>query len=94
MVYYTYMSTNTITLTDEEILNIAQTKAARLRISVVEYISRLIIHDKRTEQEHIPSHVAKRWKKEWKAFIKEDRKNRKPRFTTAQETIDYINRLP
>lgn len=89
-----YMATNTITVTSEEIVTIAQTKAAQSRMSVAEYVSRLIIRDKRTEPEHIPAHVAKRWKKEWKAFVEEDRKHPRPTFTSAREMVEYIRRQP
>lgn len=84
------MSLHTITIADPHVWSYAHHNAARLNMSVDEYVNQLIIKDQKSPEEHIPPHVLARWKKEIAEFEEEDKKNPQPVFTSAKEMVDYL----
>lgn len=83
------MSLHTITIADLHVWSYAHYNAARLNMSVDEYVNQLIIKDHKSSEERIPPHVLARWKKEIAEF-EEDKKNPQPVFTIAKEMVDYL----
>lgn len=88
-----------------EVLQRAQRNARMLGLSVSEYLSRLVVRDSPATRGvtassapdawgPVPKEVSERWDREIAEFEEEDKKNPYPRFTTAQETVDYMRRQP
>lgn len=90
----TAMNTHTVTITSPDIWKQAQANAAKLRMSVDEYVSRIVKHHVVGEYKDpwgpVPKEVSQRWDREIAEFEAADRKHPQPRFTSAQEMVDYL----
>ncbi len=84
-----------------DVLQRAERNARTLGLSVSEYLSRLVVRDTPAKgvgapagaQDSwgpVPKEVSAQWDKEIAEFEAEDKKNPYPRFTTAQETVEYM----
>lgn len=92
------MNTHTVTITSPDIWKRAQVNAAKAGLSIDEYISRIVQQYVAREDKDpwgpVPKAVSQRWNREIAAFEAEDKQHPYPRFTTAQETIDYMRSQP
>lgn len=88
------MNIHTVTITSPEIWKHVQTNAAKVGLSVDEYVSRIVkyhvIGAYKDPWGPVPKEVSKRWDREIAEFEAEDRKNPQPSFTSAQEMVDYL----
>jgi len=100
-------ATTTLPVTSPAIQQTAEQNARRLGLSLQEYVSRLVLRDTLPKAKYsrgsvgnidpwgpVPKEVSERWDREIAQFEAEDKKKPYPRFTTAQETIDYMRRQP
>ncbi len=84
------MHAYTVTLTNPEVLRHVQSQAARLHVTVDEYVNKVLVHVTQTAPERVPTHVLKRWEKEIAEFEAEDKQNPRPEFTSGDDYINYI----
>ena len=90
------MNMRTVTLTSPEIWNLAQAKAAQLRMSVDEYVSRIVKSHIASKEEDpwgpVPKEVSQRWDREEAEFEAEERKHPHPVFTSGADYVEYIRK--
>lgn len=92
------MNTHTVTITSPQIWKRVQAEATKVRMSVDEYVSRIVkTYITRHDPDPwgpVPKKVSQRWDRELAAFDKEDKKNPRPVFTSGADFVAYMRNKP
>lgn len=90
-------TTRSITITGP-IWNLAQAQATKLRLSVDEYVRRIVTAHLASQEPDpwgpVPKEVSERWDRELAAFDEEDQKNPRPIFTSGADFVAYMRNKP